>query len=668
MRRAAMGFMLWCLLGGSCQGGSGGGSKGGSGVPNVQTTQVCDGGCSQENLSADQVKVVISQAVAQVVAIGAPPATIAVVDHVGNVLALYQMSGAAPRTTITTLRGVTTGLEGFEVPSTLAAISKAGTAAYLSTQGNAFTTRTASQIVQQNFNPNETDQPGGPLFGVQFSQLPCGDLVGRLDRGPTGPQRMPLGFSADPGGIPLYINGVPVGGVGVEFNGLYTADPDISDVDTNPEERVAVAASRGFDAPEDRRADRIAVAGRLLRFADDEKVVSTSIPAFSALAESLVPDLAPPRFFNASRGVLAGTPFLTPSSGIVRTTSLLDGLEAEILVNSGGDPRYPPASSALPNGPSAEEARVILREALRVAARSRAQIRRPAGSAARVSVFVVDAAGAILGAARSPDAPPFGIDVALQKARTAAYFSSSSAANDLRAADATPVGITTQAGALALLGEPSFDQYIQAAITFTSGQVTLNGDRALSNRAVGNLARPFFPDGINGRPNGPFSRPFSQWSPFSTGLQLDLVFLGLGAFLCPYDTYVQRLGASIETLFTRLAGGCPTGPAAQPTSCTTPSLSEIPNGVQIFAGSVPIYRGQTLIGGVGVSGDGIDQDDMVAFLGLHNAGLALGGTLGNAPSNLRADKVSVQGTQLRYVNCPVAPFRDSNEQSPCDGK
>jgi hypothetical protein len=30
--------------------------------------------------------------------------------------------------------------------------------------------------------------------------------------------------------------------------------------------------------------------------------------------------------------------------------------------------------------------------------------------------------------------------------------------------------------------------------------------------------------------------------------------------------------------------------------------------------------------------------------------------------------VSVQGTQLRYVNCPVAPFRDSNEQSPCDGK
>ena len=34
---------------------------------------------------------------------------------------------------------------------------------------------------------------------------------------------------------------------------------------------------------------------------------------------------------------------------------------------------------------------------------------------------------------------------------------------------------------------------------------------------------------------------------------------------------------------------------------------------------------------VGVSGDGVDQDDMIAFLGLHNAGQSLGGAIGNAP-------------------------------------
>ena len=47
-----------------------------------------------------------------------------------------------------------------------------------------------------------------------------------------------------------------------------------------------------------------------------------------------------------------------------------------------------------------------------------------------------------------------------------------------------------------------------------------------------------------------------------------------------------------------------------PQNCT--GISRLPNGIQIFPGSVPIYRGNTLVGGIGVSGDGVDQDDMVA--------------------------------------------------------
>ena len=94
----------------------------------------------------------------------------------------------------------------------MAAIAKAVTEAYLSTEGNAFTTRTASQIVQENFNPGEFNQPSGPLFGVQFSQLPCGDFVRRhapaLPPGP-GPHRSPLGLAADAGGF--YKSGTPVG-------------------------------------------------------------------------------------------------------------------------------------------------------------------------------------------------------------------------------------------------------------------------------------------------------------------------------------------------------------------------------------------------------------------------------------------------------------------------
>ena len=75
-----------------------------------------------------------------------------------------------------------------------------------------------------------------------------------------------------------------------------------------------------------------------------------------------------------------------------------------------------------------------------------------------------------------------------------------------------------------------------------------------------------------------------------------------------------------------------------------------------------------MIGGIGVSGDGVDQDDMIAFLGVHEAGLALGGALGNAPPAMRADQLSPGGTPLRYVQCPQAPFIDSDEEQVCDGK
>ncbi len=149
----------------------------------------------------------------------------------------------------------------------------------------------------------------------------------------------------------------------------------------------------------------------------------------------------------------------------------------------------------------------------------------------------------------------------------------------------------------------------------------------------------FLPDGINGTVNGPLSKPFGQWSPFSVGLQLDLV----------RDKIVGNILAGTNT------GPCSPVPA-------------VTNGIQIFPGAVPIYRGATLIGAIGVSGDGIDQDDMVAFLGLANAGVALGTGVANAPAAIRADTVGgIAGGQLRYVNCPFAPFLDTTSTNVCNG-
>src|SRR5437879_1494291 len=62
-------------------------------------------------LSDTDVRRVIAQAVGEAQARGAL-ATIAVVDRVGNVLAVFQMTGAAANATIAGGRGVTGGLEG----------------------------------------------------------------------------------------------------------------------------------------------------------------------------------------------------------------------------------------------------------------------------------------------------------------------------------------------------------------------------------------------------------------------------------------------------------------------------------------------------------------------------------------------------------------------------
>ena len=97
------------------------------------------------------------------------------------------------------------------------------------------------------------------------------------------------------------------------------------------------------------------------------------------------------------------------------------------------------------------------------------------------------------------------------------------------------------------------------------------------------------------------------------------------------------------------------------------AIGALANGTQIFPGSVPIYRGSTLVGGIGVSGDGVDQDAMIAFLGVHEAAENLGG-FGNAAPAMRADTLAPQGTRLRYVNCPVTPYINSDEQNVCAGK
>jgi uncharacterized protein GlcG (DUF336 family) len=640
-RGRTAGVSALALVVASC--GDGGSGSGGGGAPAPTPAPAPAPAAypapAQVALSAADVGQVVARAAAQATSLGRP-ATIAVVDRVGNVLAVFRMTGAPLLAGIPDApNGVNVDIQGLDVPSEAAAIAKAITGAYLSSGGNAFSTRTASMIVQQHFPPAPTTAglESGPLFGVQFSQLPCSDLAARMGAGMIGPKRSPLGLAADPGGFPLYKNGVVVGGVGAIADGSYAFDPNVLDVEADPDELIALAGTVGFEAPEDIRAEKIFVDGTSLRYSD---AVYGALANVSGATFATAPGaLMPVTGYYPGGALLAGTAYGSEASG-VRAASAADFARSDafVLSNGAGANRYPIRAGTdagdVPTPLTAAEARAILEEAFTVMSRARAQIRRPLDSRAQVTISLVDTRGQVLGIVRSPDAPVFGIDVSLQKARTANFFSGAFAAAQLAGAG----------------GEaPQFLTNMRAFL----GASALTGTHAFADRSGGNLSRPYFPDGEVGRPPGPLSRPIAQFNPFSTGLQSALVLGNLAQHLA----FVTGAAAT-DT----------------PQRCTglpevVPGQNRLQNGLQIFPGSVPVYRGGQLVGGLGVSGDGIDQDDMISFLGLHNAGTRVGG-FGNAPAAIRADQIVINvgaGVRLRYVSCPFAPFLDTADQNVCQG-
>jgi uncharacterized protein GlcG (DUF336 family) len=651
----------------------------------------CTGFCQTDNpqrLEVGDVERIIAQGAAEAGARGTP-ATFVVIDRVGNILAAYRMTGAPARINVTsgiyerTGTLVSGGLDNVAiVPSELGAFAKALTAMYFSSEGNAFTSRTGGQVIQEHFNPGEFNTPGGALFGVQISQLPCSDISRRFNGvGPDpGPHRSAIGFGADPGGLPLYKQGVTVGAVGVIADGIYGVDKKITDTDSDLDELVATAATYGFAAPRDRRADVITLEGKTARFADvdfdDLATDPLNAPAFDPAGLIAIRGYA-----NAV--VQAGTRFGLAESGIREADTITDppGLAAAdgfVVVDETNTNRFPAiAGDPAIGGLTKEEVERLLVKSVELANRTRSQVRRPLGSPAGIHLVIVDIDGDIVGAARTRDALVDAIDVNAQKARTALLFSKAGTAAKL---DALPPAEYLTPGPpaanSALPSDPALrrediGQYVDAFEEFFDDPTALDdGDVAWSTRAIGNISRPFYPDAIDGNPPGPLSKPEGEWSIFSTGLELDLVYNAIIRHLAyvigdldedgviDVDTDVG-IGCTGYAPITDILGGAPQ--QANP-------VPEIRNGITLFAGGFPIYRGGELIGAIGLSGDGLEQDDFLPFLAIDQVGKELGtGSINNAPAAIRADQLNVGGVNLRYVICPQSPFLDSDEQNVCDG-
>ncbi len=512
------------------------------------------------NLTPTDVQTIIQQAASTAEAVSRP-VTIVVTDREANVIGFFAMTGAPATSTVRSVGTLGRGLEGAIVPAAEAATAKAATAAFFSTTGNAFSTRTAGFIIQEHFPPGVSFRAGGPLYGVQFSSLPCSDIKKPSAR---------LGLSADPGGLPIYKNGLPAGGIGIEGDGLYTVDRNPNDNDQPFEELIAASGTRGFEAPSGITGDKILVDGIRLPFSN---VATPPAPANVA---------------NIAGATLSFPGGMAPASEFV--PQVIGGISGEI------SPRFFPfVAGTAPGGANAltaADVQTIISRAAQQSNITRAAIRQPLGSNARVSIAVVDAAGVVLGVFRQQDAPVFGFDVAVQKARTAAFFSTATAAAQLRGA--------------------GFGSYMDRA---AADGLRFDGAFAFSDRAIGFLHRPFFPDGINDTAAAPLSTPLNEWSPFNVGLQLDLVQAGFLASLV--------------------------GPAVP---CT--SIPGLPNGIQIFAGSVPLYKNGVLAGAIGISGDGIDQDDLIGAAGANGF---------SPPVNIRSDQIFVRSVRLPFLKFPRSP-------------
>ena len=654
---------LACAAPGSCGGGGGGASSQGTSNPVNATSPQAPSGTPSPNLTESDVNQVVLQAINEATARG-KPATIAVVDRVGNVLTVAQMPGAPTVFTIDTGRNIGAGLENRAavppnfIPTPFAAIARAITGAYLSSNGNAFTTRTANFILQEHFPPGVENSPGGPLFGTQFSQLSCSDFntVASTTPGATnaGPHRSPLGFSPGPGGLPLYKNGILVGGIGVMSTAIYSFDANVFDVDINDDEVIALAGQTNFAPPDQIIASNIAVGGLSFRYVD---ATPANFAAPVAANGSFTPVAVPGYFAGTAPGhtAIAGTVYGTPASGIVPDgtfgPTIYPGttvLPSFVFVDDAGNVRNVPTAGLVPAGAAitAAEAQQLMTSTLNIAYITRAAIRIPTNTFAQVSVSIVDLDGNVLAHARTPDAPIFGADVARQKARSAVFFSRTDTHNKIAGIPA-PSASTGTPNAL----DGTFADYI----TRTDAQVmpnTFGNGVAWSEIGIGDISRPFFPDGIDGNPPGGLSIPESKFSLFSTGLQIDLV-----------------AGDIVNGILT---GAHPATGCAATNAAGVPILpvvsggkTQLANGLQIFSGGFPIYRGNTLVGGIGISGDGIQQDTMISFLGLQNGPT----TISHAPTAIRNDQFQPAqasgGFRLRYVNCPAAPFLNSNVQNPC---
>jgi uncharacterized protein GlcG (DUF336 family) len=451
--------------------------------------------------------------------------------------------------------------------------------------------------------------PGDGRFNVPSQFIPPGQGLPEPDSYgvvsgllPTARSR---GIATLPGGVPIYKNGELVGGIGVFFPGTTGyADAENS------------ALSANYDPTKPDRS----LEAELIAFAAVGGSPNASSPSHPAGTFDF-------------RGAIGNAPALPSGFGIflLGTGQInLVGITLDIfgpggrngpdvllslaqhigfgtgnplsgsnqLVDKMGDTLL--NGTAVPTGwlvtphdgvnLTAAQVTQIIDQGIASAQSIRAAIRLPFDVHADYVFAVADTSGNILGLYRMPDATYFSIDVAVAKSRNVAYYDNPSELQPIDQLPGVPAGV------------------------------------AFTNRTFRYLAEPFFPEGIDTKPPAPFSILNDGGVDPHTGLNV-----GPPLPASAFQSIMGHDAFNPETNFHQ---------PANPNQ----------NGIVFFPGSTPLYQTSALAGALGVSGDGVDQDDDATFFASNGFQVP--------PTVIRADQVTFQGVPLPFLNFnrnPIEP-------------
>ncbi len=584
----------------ACGGGAGQGEGPGTGPPPAATAPT---------LAPDEVRSLLEHAARAV----DRDLVVAITDRRGTILGVaanFPIDAAACRNPAPP--------PGSDCANAAYAVQLARTGAFFSADQTPLTSRSIRFISDIHFPPRIDNSGAAALFGIENTNRGCsfdaalddalfqpGMVVPRarslaatlvdLDGGPalaceSGGLRAgcTTGIATLPGGVPIFKagNGQPLrmaGGIGVVLRG---SNPG-PDFEAAPEGNVVLRRQDGdpdFDVAE--------FAARA--FAGDPRAFVPTIVDKGLVNICLNTEIAPPACCTAA--VPCGFSIL-PDVSNIDPVIFIDGIEVPEVADNPPvpdgvgpvdrtlsfvlDPAAAPASGIVPSG----------------------WLVGPSPSSPGAQALSADEVRAIIDAGVvQAQKTRAGIRLPLEE-RTAMMLAVSDTNGTLlglfRMDDATVFSIdvaVAKSRNVIWFSNPAIDPIDTLDTPFIGdvrGEAYAPGT-AITNRTLSFGAQPLFPSGIDGTDPGPFRR----------------VFL--------FDS------------------GSPCTNGQEPENGRQ-------NGIVFFPGSAPLYRDGVLIGGFGVSGDGVEQDDIVTNGGAN-------ATPGfEPPSEIRADQVKVRGVRLPYL-------------------